>query len=312
MDSTDDFPQFEQIIQRIYPGSRLLRAWQLKGGLSAQMTGLEISRDGGQIQKMIVRRPGEGSLRRNPRAVPHEYRLLQILKTAGVAVPTPYMLDESGDIFPVPYLVMEYIDGSPEYAPADAAHFARQTAMQLAAIHRIDSAKLDLSFLPQSQRLSEKVAARPVNLDAPDEKRIRAALALAGSVSQYNPTVLLHGDFWAGNMLWREGQPVAVVDWEDASTGDPLLDFAISRLDMCLIFGREAMQAFTQQYQSMVDFDFGGLVYRDLYAALRAAPNLAAWSADYPELGRPDITAATFRAAHAWFVNRIFEKFPAG
>jgi aminoglycoside phosphotransferase (APT) family kinase protein len=38
--------------------------------------------------------------------------------------------------------------------------------------------------------------------------------------------VLLHGDFWPGNALWRDGALVAILDWEDAAIGDPLADVA--------------------------------------------------------------------------------------
>ncbi len=32
-------------------------------------------------------------------------------------------------------------------------------------------------------------------------------------------------------MLWKDGQLVAVIDWEDAPLGDPLADVANSRLE---------------------------------------------------------------------------------
>jgi aminoglycoside phosphotransferase (APT) family kinase protein len=38
------------------------------------------------------------------------------------------------------------------------------------------------------------------------------------------PPVLVHGDFHYGNLLFRDGEVVAVLDWEIASVGDPLLD----------------------------------------------------------------------------------------
>jgi hypothetical protein len=34
--------KFEQLVQKIVPHSKLLRTWQLKGGISAEMTALEI------------------------------------------------------------------------------------------------------------------------------------------------------------------------------------------------------------------------------------------------------------------------------
>ena len=63
-------------------------------------------------------------------------------------------------------------------------------------------------------------------------------------LSQQNRSVLLHGDFWPGNILWRDGQIVGVIDWEDAAFGDPLADIANTRLELLWAFGVEAMRQF--------------------------------------------------------------------
>ena len=46
-------------------------------------------------------------------------------------------------------------------------------------------------------------------------------------------------------MVWQGGQLAAVLDWEAATTRDPLADLAIARLDMLWVFGKAAMHAFT-------------------------------------------------------------------
>src|SRR5438105_12784694 len=101
---------FERLVQRLEPGSRLVRAWALTGGVSAEVTALEIERPDGQSKKMIVRRHGPVDLAQNPRVAADEYRLLQILHAAGLATPAPYAVDESAEILPTPYLVVEYIE----------------------------------------------------------------------------------------------------------------------------------------------------------------------------------------------------------
>jgi hypothetical protein len=59
MKASPNNKKFERVVGRIEPQSRLLRAWELKGGVSAQVTALEIERDDGHTQKMIVRQHGE-------------------------------------------------------------------------------------------------------------------------------------------------------------------------------------------------------------------------------------------------------------
>src|SRR5215216_3335701 len=102
--------KFEQLVQTIASQSKLLRTWPLKGGISAEMTALEIGRPDRQTQRMIVRRPGEGTLKRNPQAAKDEFKLLQMTQSLGLATQTPYYLDQSGKIFSTPFLVIEYIE----------------------------------------------------------------------------------------------------------------------------------------------------------------------------------------------------------
>ena len=305
--------KLKKLIQKMTPQGRLLRTWPLKGGISAQMTALELMLPDGQSQKMIVRQPSARKLQQTPQAAADEFKLLQITQSAGLATQTPYHLDQSGQIFPTPYLVMEYIEGQPDFAPTNLADFIFQFAIQLAKIHSIDSSKLDLAFLPtQTKTLTDNLGKRPANLDhSLDEGQIRDALEANWLSVRRRPSVLLHGDFWPGNVLWQAGQLVAVIDWEDAKLGDPLADLAISRLDMLWIFGRNAKQELTQHYQSLLSHsrmgsDFTNLPYWDLYAALRPASSIAEWATVYPPWGRADITEETMRAGHKWFITQAF------
>ena len=83
----------EQLVFRIIPNGRLLRTWQLNGGISARMTAFEVGLPDGLTKKMILRRPGAATLARNPRAAADEFTLLRITQTAGLATQTPYHLD---------------------------------------------------------------------------------------------------------------------------------------------------------------------------------------------------------------------------
>jgi hypothetical protein len=67
--------RFEALAGRIEPGSTLLRTWELKGGVSAQVTAFEIERPNGRTERLIVRRHGAADLKRNPHIarVPYDY-----------------------------------------------------------------------------------------------------------------------------------------------------------------------------------------------------------------------------------------------
>jgi aminoglycoside phosphotransferase (APT) family kinase protein len=311
--STED-QAFEQVVQKIAPRSRLLRSWPLVGGISAEMTALAVEHPDGQRAKMIVRRPGAEHLRYNPRAAADEFNLLQELQSAGLAAPAPLYLDRSGQIFSTPYLVIQYIEGRLDFAPSNLADAILQLASHLAGIHCVDGSRLDLSFLPQ--RLggcTELSTMRSTSIDRWwDEARIRKTLASRWPLPQRNAPVLLHGDYWPGNILWQASKLVAVIDWEDAGLGDPLVDLANSRLEIAWIFGIEAMQAFTHHYRSLMAIDDAGLAYWDLCAALRlarlAGSDLAGWAAFFAPFGRPDITEQTIRESYRWFIGQAYGK----
>jgi aminoglycoside phosphotransferase (APT) family kinase protein len=295
--------QFERLVQKLEPGSTLLRTWALTGGVSAHVTALEIEQSNGQTIRRIVRRHGHIDLNRNPHVARDEFRLLQILQSAGIAAPSPYYLDQSGDIFSTPYVVLEYVEGQSDFAPSDLNDFTLQFATHLAGIHNLESSNLDLSFLPkQSEKYAPKFRESPTTVDASlDEDRIRAALQAVWPLPQRNRPALLHGDYWPGNTIWRNGRLVAVVDWEDAGVGDPLEDVANTRLELLWAFGLDAMQQFTRTYASIVGLDFTNLPYWDWCAALRPASKIAEWAGD-------EATEAAKRARHRLFVTQAFEQ----
>src|SRR6266851_2751603 len=187
--------KFEQVVQKLDPQSRLLRTWELKGGVSARVTALETLRPDGHTQKMIVRQHGEMDLKHNPQVAADEFKLLQLLHSVGLATPAPYRLDQSGEIFSTPYVVIEYIEGKPEFAPAHLPDLILQLATHLSRIHHVDCSHLDLSFLPQQEKIAaETLRERPTKVDESlDEGHIRDVLESVWPLPQRNTSVLLHG-----------------------------------------------------------------------------------------------------------------------
>ena len=277
-----DTTQFKRLVQKLDPHARLLRTWPLKGGVSAQVTALEIEQPIGQTRKLIVRQHGPTDLNHNPNIAADEFKLLQILSSHGLPLPTPYYLDQSREIFPSPCLVLQYIEGETQFAPTNLPDFLLQLATHLRAIHKIDPSIEDLSFLPQQEEIcTRRLAQPPTTLDESlYESRVRDTLQSAWPLPHPNKPVLLHGDFWPGNILWQGGQLAAIIDWEDAALGDPLADLANTRLEILWAFGIDAMHTFTQLYKSLTSIDFTNLPYYDLCVALRPASQIAQWAPD--------------------------------
>ncbi|MCA9973725.1 MAG: phosphotransferase, partial [Anaerolineales bacterium] len=148
-----------------------------------------------------------------------------------------------------------------------------------------------------------------------DPAPLRAALA-AAAPRRPNPPTLLHGDFWPGNVLWHNGRLAAIIDWEDAARGDPLIDLARSRSEIAWILGPAALDAFTRHYLALAAIHTADLPYWDLCAALRflrlANGDLAGLAAYFAAYGRADITAATIRRHVHAFIAAARARLPAG
>jgi aminoglycoside phosphotransferase (APT) family kinase protein len=290
---------FEALAQRIAPGSELGRTWELTGGVSAQVTAFEIERADGRTERLIVRRHGARDLRRDPHIAEHEFRLLELLRSAGVAAPAPRYLDARGEVFSVPSLVVDYVEGEREPAPADETEFVGRLATVLAEIHRVDYR--EASFLRERVDIGAEVPER--RPDEPAEApRIREVIEVALPLPRRNRSVLLHGDFWPGNTLWKDGRLVAVIDWEDAAIGDPLADVANARLELLWALGIDAMEVFTRRYASISRaVDFTDLPYWDLWADLRLAGRTSEWGLDTS-------TERAMRAGHEAFVAQALEQ----
>ncbi|MEM7343902.1 MAG: phosphotransferase [Chloroflexota bacterium] len=290
---------FGRVGKKFFPDRQLKRVWPLTGGVSAQTTALEFFEGGNEPTKVVVRCHGEIDRSQNPNIAADEFMLLQQLKVKGIPVPTPYYLDQSCEILPTPYLILQHINGRPEFDPSHLTKFIHQVATHLADIHRLDITTLDLSFLPKQ---GKGFGERPQILDdSLNEGEIRDRLEMLWPLPTVNQTALLHGDFWPGNVLWQAGQLIAIIDWEDAHLGDPVSDLANSRLETLWAFGVEAMHQLTAVYQSLMPtINLNHLPYWDLCAALRPASNLSEWGLD-PE------TEQRMRDQHKLFITQAFK-----
>ncbi|GAB4579390.1 MAG: hypothetical protein Fur0022_21280 [Anaerolineales bacterium] len=285
---------FAQLLQTLAPNHRLLRTWNLTGGVSAQVTALEILTPTGETHRWVARQHGTRDHTRNPHLAADEYQLLQLLYAAGVPVPAPLHLIPSG-IFPDPLLIVEYIEGHTDFAPADLEPYLTQLAAHLAHLHQLDPAPF--TFLPKHTPIPPPSDHLD---DSLSESQIRAALLTLSPPLPY-PSTLLHGDYWPGNLLWRAGQLVAILDWEDAALGHPLADVANTRLELLWAFGQTAQETFTHLYQTFNPLPPTTLPYWDLCAALRPAGKLSSW-------GLAKTTENIMREHHKAFVEQALRQ----
>ena len=302
-------------IHAVFPDASVIECGALAGGMSAQMHKVLIEQPHGRRRTLIVRKPAGSNTDEQRSAACYETRTLRLVHGAGLKSPEVFERPNFELAQPAPLLIMEFLDGVPDYDPSDRSQHALALADQLAAIHSVDIDEDKRCFLRQRNFAMTEAQTDPADdIDASlGAKRIRRALHKASPSLQYNESRLLHGDFWPGNLLWNGPQFVGVVDWEDACFGDPLFDLGIARLDLAWILGLPAMNAFTQRYQTLLAIDYRQLPLWDLTAALRliriSEGDFADWAAAWrePPFSRADISEQSMRDNYQRFLNQAFE-----
>lgn len=293
-----------KLLQELEPNAYPVKIEPLEGGLSASMYVAKMRFFEGTTSKYVIRQANPKLLASNPEAALQEYRLLLKLHNADLPVPKPIYFAPSSSALERPSIVMEWLSGAPCYKSATIPYFAEQYANALASLHRSRGLLRELPWLKPYQADLPQMPKH--NQRLPKLREAQRSLARIWPIPSYNPTSLLHGDFWPGNLLWSAKRLRGIVDWEDAATGDPLIDLAISRFDLYWIDSPETMQRFTQRYLQRNLTNTRYLAAWDLFAALRIArmalEDLNGWVAFFHDKGHPKMSAAHFKRRFAEFV----------
>jgi aminoglycoside phosphotransferase (APT) family kinase protein len=185
----------------------------------------------------------------------HQFEVIRkVAELTDVPVPRVRWLETTGDVLGTPFFVMDYVDGvvPPDVMPytfggnwfADAPA-ERQRELQdttvgvLAKLHSIPNAERTFPFLAQAAE-GETALRRHFNwvqswydFAVPDIGRSPLLERTFGWLQDHWPDettardpVLLWGDARVGNVLYRDFQPVAVLDWEMVTLGPRELDVA--------------------------------------------------------------------------------------
>ncbi len=249
----------EQAIRKIDPSWRLQKTQPLGGRACA----LLVSTGAAAQRRLILLTHSQRDRERNPQIARDEFHLLEILKEAGLPVPDALHLNETHQ---PPFLITSFAEGSSDFGDKPILAHCHALADILRSIHATDLGKFDLSFLPDfTNAIAEQQDAR-----SPGQRQIQAAMRRALPRVEFNGQVLLHGDFWPGNLLWGDGALAAIFDWEDAMLGDPLADLGKSRLEILWALGFDAMNAYTARYlQLNRKLNADALPFWDLWGASR-------------------------------------------
>jgi aminoglycoside phosphotransferase (APT) family kinase protein len=167
-----------------------------------------------------------------------------------------------------------------------------------------------MQFLPDQATYVDRALTRQAETsDALLADVRRAAIAQWWRISQRaEPRVLVHGDYWPGNLVWRRGRLIGVVDWEQPRLGDPSKDVATCRGDLAVLFGQEVADDFVRLYAASGGYPISNLRFWDLLVSSWALPEMPEWAVAYRVLGRPDLTSEVAVARIRAFASNALQR----
>ena len=191
--------------------------------------------------RWVLRRPPLGHVLETAHDMSREFRFISALGPSVVPVPEALIRCDDPAVIGAPFFVMSHVDGviyrtqeQLEALSSDDAHrMAIALADTLADLHSVeppavglaDAGRPDGYLARQCTRLAKQLeASRTREVPGLDELGSK----LAASLPDSGRSTIVHGDYRLDNTLISSdpGRIAAVLDWELATLGDPLVDIA--------------------------------------------------------------------------------------
>ena len=189
----------------------------------------------------VLRRKPPGTLLPSAHAVDREYRIIHALSESDVPVPRTFLFCEDESVVGTMFYVMDFLDGRIFFDPRlpEISYDQERTAMfsamneVIAALHNVDYTAIGLGdFGREGGYVARQVARWSRQYKASETVSIDSMEHLMAWLPQHLPahdeTTLVHGDYRLDNLVFHPTEPriIGVLDWEIATLGNPLADFA--------------------------------------------------------------------------------------
>jgi aminoglycoside phosphotransferase (APT) family kinase protein len=217
-------------------------------------TNLIIRLDRGQAP-LVLRSPPLVASPQGAKTIEREATVLRALQGSRVPHPGFHVYHPDSDVIGVPFYVMEAVDGwaatiteqnetlyPPQFDGGADQHYLGYAMIDgLIAMANLDYEAVGLGTFGKPERFLDRQVDRwlgqldtypkrypkyqPRQLDGLDY----VSAWLRDNVPNESPPGLMHGDYALNNVLFHHSPParlIAIIDWETATIGDPLLDLA--------------------------------------------------------------------------------------
>ncbi|MER3484391.1 MAG: phosphotransferase family protein [Meiothermus sp.] len=190
-------------------------------------------------QELVLRRPPFGANIKTAHDMGREYRILTALKPVYDKVPEALLYCDNLEVIGAPFYVMRRLHGvilrnkPPRGLTRELMRGISNALVDaLVELHTLDYAKTGLSDLGKPEgyvgRQVSGWSKRYENARTDDIPGMEQAMEwLAATMPAESGTALIHNDFKYDNLVLDEDnwtRVIAVLDWEMATLGDPLMD----------------------------------------------------------------------------------------
>lgn len=188
----------------------------------------------------VLRRKPFGVLLPSAHAVDREYRVLEALLDTNVPVPRVHGLCTDATLIGTEFYVMDFVEGRifadsrmPGLAADERGALFDAMNEVIASLHSLDPAAIGLADFGKPGHYVERQVARwtkqyRASQGEPIEAMERIIEWLPRHMPPEQGARIVHGDYKVDNIVFHptERRVVALLDWELATIGDPLADFA--------------------------------------------------------------------------------------
>jgi aminoglycoside phosphotransferase (APT) family kinase protein len=223
-------------------------------------------------------------------------RALQLAETYGLSAPRLIAADVDGSTSGTVATLETFLLGSSDLPRTAPPARLREAGGAIARVHtfthRIEPG---LPHRPRPCAVDDRAAERRRGLMPTTPLLQRADQQVRSQRTQAAESVFLHGDVWAGNMLWDADRCVALIDWKTAGVGDPGVDLGSLRMQMALQYGQDAPAQVLYGWQEQAGRAATAIAYWDAVAALNTPTVMHGWLG-FADDGSPlDASAVTER-----------------